>query len=111
MRSLKQANLSPAHFAAVTAAADLLRSQFGATSVILFGSVARGEAREDSDVDLLVLLPREVTFVERFAISGALSPLGRAHDVLFNTVVAEEAAWPSRPFPLSEHVRRDGIAA
>lgn len=33
--------------------AELLR-QYGATNPRLFGSVARGDAREDSDVDLLV---------------------------------------------------------
>jgi predicted nucleotidyltransferase len=35
---------------------DILRiaAQYGATNVRVFGSVARGEAREDSDIDLLV---------------------------------------------------------
>ncbi|WP_026536438.1 nucleotidyltransferase family protein [Arthrobacter sp. H14] len=33
--------------------AELLR-QYGATNPRLFGSVARGDAREDSDLDLLV---------------------------------------------------------
>lgn len=36
------------------AAARRLRSEFGAREVILFGSVARGEGRPGSDVDLLV---------------------------------------------------------
>ncbi|NUQ03595.1 MAG: nucleotidyltransferase family protein [Anaerolineae bacterium] len=31
-----------------------LAEQYGATNVRVFGSVARGEAREDSDVDFLV---------------------------------------------------------
>ena len=35
---------------------DILRiaAQYGAHNVRVFGSVARGEAREDSDIDLLV---------------------------------------------------------
>jgi predicted nucleotidyltransferase len=32
-------------------------TEFGADRVILFGSHARGDANEDSDVDLLVILP------------------------------------------------------
>ena len=32
-------------------------TEFGADRVILFGSHARGDADEDSDVDLLVILP------------------------------------------------------
>ncbi|MBP3227885.1 MAG: nucleotidyltransferase family protein [Bacteroidaceae bacterium] len=34
-----------------------LRSRFGITSMRLFGSVARGDAREGSDVDLFVSMP------------------------------------------------------
>ena len=34
-----------------------LERQFGITSMLLFGSVARGEHRADSDVDLLVDMP------------------------------------------------------
>lgn len=34
-----------------------LQERFGITSMRLFGSVARGEHREDSDVDLFVTMP------------------------------------------------------
>lgn len=34
--------------------AEVLKSRFGVTSLALFGSVARGESRRESDVDLLV---------------------------------------------------------
>ena len=37
--------------------APILRERFGMTSMQLFGSVARGEQTEDSDVDVLVDLP------------------------------------------------------
>jgi len=36
-----------------------LAEQYGATNVRVFGSVARGEARPDSDVDLLVTFPKD----------------------------------------------------
>jgi predicted nucleotidyltransferase len=34
-----------------------LQQQFGIVSMRLFGSVARGDNREDSDVDLFVVMP------------------------------------------------------
>jgi predicted nucleotidyltransferase len=37
--------------------ADRLRERLGATRVIVYGSVARGEATVHSDVDLLVVAP------------------------------------------------------
>ncbi|MFQ6035749.1 MAG: nucleotidyltransferase domain-containing protein [Sedimentisphaerales bacterium] len=39
--------------------------EFGAERVILFGSYARGEVTEDSDVDLLVIAPFEGRAVDK----------------------------------------------
>jgi predicted nucleotidyltransferase len=39
--------------------------EFGAERVILFGSHARGEVNEDSDVDLLIIGPYEGRSVDR----------------------------------------------
>jgi len=47
-------------------------------SIILFGSVARGEAREESDIDVLI-----VTKKEDFRVRRAL--VGLAFDVLLET--------------------------
>lgn len=111
MKPLAQAKLSDQDRAAIEAAAEMLRERFGATGVILFGSKARGDDTPDSDIDLLVLLPRDVAFAERLEVSGALSPLGRKFDVLFNTVVAPASRWPDHPYPLSVAARVEGVAA
>ena len=47
-------------------------------SIILFGSVARGEAKEDSDIDILI-----VTKDEDFRLRRAL--IGIAFDILMQT--------------------------
>ena len=55
----------------------------GATSLYLFGSAARGEAREDSDVDLFVDYdPDRFSFVELIRLRDRLSNiLGRQADL------------------------------
>ncbi|MGH8908160.1 MAG: nucleotidyltransferase domain-containing protein [Egibacteraceae bacterium] len=50
--------------------ADIVR-EHDPLKVILFGSVARGEAGPDSDIDLLVVLP-EAPFAERARMMGAV---------------------------------------
>jgi predicted nucleotidyltransferase len=43
----------------IEAFSDTLAREFEPERIILFGSHARGEASEDSDVDLLVIMPYE----------------------------------------------------
>ncbi|MBI2934447.1 MAG: nucleotidyltransferase domain-containing protein [Chloroflexi bacterium] len=44
-----------------------LKAEYHAQKVILYGSYARGEATEDSDVDVLVIAETHQGFVERMA--------------------------------------------
>lgn len=64
---------------ALLAAADLLRSM-GATQVYVFGSVAKGGLRPDSDIDMAVSgLPSRIYFS---AISRVSDLLGRPVDLV-----------------------------
>ncbi|HHT9124304.1 MAG TPA: nucleotidyltransferase domain-containing protein [Candidatus Brocadiia bacterium] len=51
----------------IKAISERLKREYGAQRVILFGSYARGEATEDSDVDILVIAPTTERFFERMA--------------------------------------------
>jgi len=46
---------------------DRLKKKYGAEKVILYGSYARGEETEDSDVDLLVIAPTGERMIDRMA--------------------------------------------
>ncbi|MEH2178637.1 nucleotidyltransferase family protein [Nostoc sp.] len=55
---------------------------YGAYNVRVFGSVARGEARLDSDVDFLVELEPQRTLLDQIALMQSLEELlGRKVDV------------------------------
>ncbi len=59
-----------------------LRSEFGVKSLALFGSVARDEANEGSDVDLLVEFDRPVGFFGLIRLQEHLEGrLGRKVDL------------------------------
>ena len=51
----------------IKAIADRLRGKYGAQRVILFGSAARGQATEHSDIDLLVITQTDEKFFQRVA--------------------------------------------
>ncbi|MBW4419091.1 MAG: nucleotidyltransferase family protein [Myxacorys californica WJT36-NPBG1] len=59
-----------------------IAAQHGAYNVRVFGSVARGEARADSDVDFLVEIEESRSLLDRIALIQDLQDLlGRKVDV------------------------------
>jgi len=51
----------------IKAIGERLKKEYSAQEVILFGSYARGEATEDSDIDILVIAPTTERFFDRMA--------------------------------------------
>jgi hypothetical protein len=67
-----------------------IAAQHGASNVRIFGSVARGEAREDSDVDFLVNLEQGRSLLDRIGLIQDLSDLlGRKVDVATEKALRE----------------------
>jgi uncharacterized protein len=57
-----------------------LAYRYGATQIRVFGLVARGEERPDSDVDFLVVLPKGYDlFAQRLPLTEQLSNLLQRH--------------------------------
>ena len=67
------------------------------TRIIVFGSYARGDAREDSDLDLLVIQPRvEDRAREMVRLRRALRPLRIPVEILVYSA-DEVARWGDQP--------------
>jgi len=79
--------------------------------VILFGSQARGDAREDSDWDLLVLLNKEKrNFIEDYNQYGyPFSEIGDKHGTYVSVKIYAEKDWNSYPSIFRYNVENDGI--
>ena len=52
-----------------------LRDRFGISNLAIFGSVVRGEAREDSDVDILAEVERPIGLIALCGAENFLSEL------------------------------------
>ncbi len=84
-----------------------------ASLLLLFGSCARGEAGPDSDLDLLVVVPRErwelpARFREIGRLRRALGSVGRAVDLILLTPEEfdQRRRWPNH---LVAHAVREGL--
>ena len=90
-----------------------LQKKYGSKlkSIMLFGSYARGEQRDDSDIDVAIIL-------EDF--SNACSEIERTGDIVsslslkFNTLISlvpiKENDWLKTKTSLILNIKRDGIA-
>lgn len=81
----------------IAAAVDRLAQEAQPERILLFGSHARGEAREDSDLDLLVI-ESEVTdrAAEMVRLRRALRPLRIPVDILVYSS-ADVVRWGNQP--------------
>jgi predicted nucleotidyltransferase len=93
MRTLDQLSLSPNDEAAIKTARRLLFARFPVERVILFGSKARGIDDAESDIDLLVLTSRELTWIEREAVVDAPYDLQLRYHVLLSSLVVPASEW------------------
>jgi predicted nucleotidyltransferase len=80
--------------------------------VILFGSQARGDARPDSDWDLLVLLDKKKkTFEDEDNFTYPFTKLGWNYGIAINPVLYTRTEWnKEKIFPFYKNVMQDGIA-
>lgn len=78
--------------------------------VILYGSYARGEATEDSDIDVMIVLKNPVSpGTEILQVGEIKAKLNLKYDELISVLPISEEDYLFRQTPLLENVRREGI--
>ncbi len=79
---------------------------------ILYGSEARGDARPESDIDVLILLDGEHRDLKHEdELSGELYEIELATGVLVSPMIMLRKQWENRPFktPFYVNVMNEGI--
>ena len=81
-------------------------------TTILYGSEARGDARPDSDIDVLILLDGERRDLKReHHLSGELYEIELSSGVLISPMIMLRRQWENRPFktPFYVNVMNEGV--
>ena len=81
-------------------------------TLILYGSYARGDYKEESDIDLLILVDQEkITRDDEIKITYPLYDIFFDTGVLISTMVYSKKFWTTgyKITPFYENVKREGI--
>ena len=111
MKSFESVSLMKNESDAIKAAIKMLKSEFSVSKVILFGSKARGDHDEHSDIDLLVVASKLLHWKEEKAIIGALFDIGIQYNVIFSPLFTFSDEWEEgifTEFPVYQEISRDG---
>lgn len=100
------------HYEILPLIADAVHRTVPGATVIVYGSVARKEARPDSDIDLLVLTEgsKALTVAEELKLRSPLVMLEAENGIPINTMVVQRSEWEKHTTPFSINVRKEGVA-
>ena len=78
--------------------------------LVLFGSHARGDAEEDSDIDVLVVLKGAVDLgAEVHQAGGIFADLSLKHNTVISPVFVSSKRYETGQSPLLLNIRREGF--
>jgi predicted nucleotidyltransferase len=80
--------------------------------VYLYGSYARGDYREGSDVDVMILLKDYKNYWDELRRSSQLaSDISLEYDVTVSRLLIKETQWQESVIPVVRNIHRDGVPA
>jgi predicted nucleotidyltransferase len=81
-------------------------------AVYLFGSYARGDYNENSDLDVMIVLDTYKSYWDELVRSAELaSDLSLEYDVTISRMIMTEEQWKKGDLPVLMNVRMEGVAA
>jgi len=113
MKTIDQIQLTPSQQNALVELRHRLPSSLGIQSISLYGSVARGEANDESDIDLLIVTKQPLNRSRRHQITDIVCEINLQYNTNFSSLVVDHDAWENGVFtilPLKEDILREGVA-
>ena len=81
-------------------------------AVYLYGSYARGDYRQGSDVDVMILLKDYKSYWEEIQRSSQLaSDIALKYEVTVSRLFIKEIQWKESVMPVIRNIRKDGVPA
>ena len=114
MKTINDLRLGVREKSAISETSKVLKEKFLAEKVMLFGSKARGDDDNESDIDLLILTSQPVSWSERKAINKALYEIQMKYDIIKSTLITTVMEWNEGTFsvlPIHWELSDQGVPA
>jgi predicted nucleotidyltransferase len=112
MKQIEDLSISSEQIQALKDLKRRLNDEFRIDELILYGSVARNQPDDESDIDLLVLTTKPLTRFERHKITDVVFEINLQYGTNFSTLVLDSGSWQAGPIsvlPLRDEIFKDGI--
>ena len=112
MKRLADTNITSTYKTALQELSMRLQESFDIEDMILFGSVARNDDTQESDIDILILTSTKYTRARRHQITDIVFEINLKHSTNISTVVIDKPSWDTGPqsvMPLKTEVLNEGI--
>lgn len=110
--TLKELSLKDNEWKAVLELKERMLEKFPEAEIILYGSKARGDFDNESDMDLLILINSQVNSKLEEEITHITFALELKHDVVFGKIVENKNFWDTplaNAMPLHQNIDREGV--
>ena len=113
MKTLSQVPLTPNQRQALSEICRRLTGMFDIEEIILFGSVARGEADQESDLDLLIVTKFPLRRTVRHQITDIVCEINLQFDTNLSTLVVDRSSWQTGTFSIlliHDEIIKEGVS-
>lgn len=89
-----------------------LKQEFPDVGIILYGSKARGDDEQFSDIDLLILLDREINSRLKEKTIDIAYDIELKYNVVFSIIIRNKEFWnsiPAKTMPLHWNIDKEGV--
>ena len=104
--------LSSTQLDALSEIKEKVSRHFEVVDFFLYGSAARGDAEDESDLDLMILVSEPLSRSKRHEITDIVFDVNLRFETNFSTLVVDRKSWESgliSVLPFRDEIKREGI--